>query len=274
MIDIGANLTNRAFASDQAEVLRRAEAAGVTAIVVTGTSVEESQAALALAEGNVNLFATAGVHPHDAGTATPGWDRQIATLAEASKVVAIGETGLDFFRNYSPKEAQLAVFRRQVELAAEAEMPLFVHDRDSAGETGRMLRDYQGALAGCVIHCFTGTEHDLEGYLADGHHIGITGWICDERRGSELASLVRRIPRSRLMIETDAPYLLPRTMRPRPRSRRNEPAFLTWVAAQVAACRGEDVAEVAQYTAYNAARLFGLPSAVAQIGAASRRRSA
>ena len=259
MIDIGANLTNPAFANDRDEVLRRARAAGVDAIVVTGTSVDASQAALRLAEVEGALFATAGVHPHDASDVQPGWDADLARLARSDAVVAIGECGLDYYRDYSPREAQQAVFRRQIELAAATGKPLFVHDRESGGDTRAILAEYRGDLPDCVIHCFTGTAAELDGYLDDGYHIGITGWVCDERRGRELAEAVPRIPSDRLMIETDAPYLLPRSMSPRPRSRRNEPAFLKWVAEGVAACRGEDVAEIERATHANAARFFRLP---------------
>ena len=151
------------------------------------------------------------------------------------------------------------MFRRQVELAVRLKMPLFVHDRDSQGATRSILADYRDALTACVIHCFTGTAADLDGYVDDGYYIGITGWICDERRGRQLMELVRRIPGDRLMIETDAPYLLPRNLVPRPRSRRNEPAFLTWVAQRVAECRDEDLSSVEQQTRVNAMRFFGLP---------------
>lgn len=261
MIDIGANLTNPAFADDRDRVLERAAAAGVGAIIVTGTSIAGSQAARQLAEATPNLFATAGVHPHDAGTVAPNWHAELEELVRSSHVVAIGEAGLDYYRSYSAHDQQRAVFRRQVELAVETGKPLFVHDRESGGDTRAILAEHRGLLSGCVIHCFTGTAAELEGYLEDGFHIGITGWICDDRRGREMAELVPHIPADKLMIETDAPYLLPRTISPRPRSRRNEPAFLTWVARRVAECRGEQPIEIEQRTHANAARFFRLPSA-------------
>ena len=265
MIDIGANLTNAAFGDDCGDVLGRAQAADVAAIVVTGTSVQASRAALALAEPRPALFATAGVHPHDAADIRPGWADELACLARSPDVVAIGESGLDYYRDYSPRPEQRRVFRRQVELAVETGKPLFVHDRESGGDTRAILAEYRSDLSGCVIHCFTGTAEDLEGYLDDGWHIGITGWVCDERRGRDLAGLVPRIPDDRLMIETDAPYLLPRTMKPRPRSRRNEPAFLGWVARRVAECRGAESAEIERLTHANAARFFRLPEPFAAI---------
>ena len=266
MIDIGANLLDPAFDADRCQVLRRAAAAGVEAIVLTGTSVASSRAAADFASSREvgsedpipRLFATAGVHPHDAAAVEAGWDREIASLADHPEVVAIGETGLDYYRDFSPREEQRLVFRRQIELAVQLNMPLFVHDRDSEGDARRILTDYRDDLTGCVIHCFTGTRDDLEGYIDDGYHIGITGWICDERRGTRLMELARRIPGEKLMIETDAPYLLPRNIVPRPRSRRNEPAFLTWVAQQLARSRGEDAVSVQRQTHANAMRFFGL----------------
>lgn len=274
MIDIGANLLDSAFDADRQEALRRAGAAGVDAIVLTGTSVASSRAAADLARsphvggqepareayGPIpRLFATAGVHPHDAAAVEAGWDDEIASLADRTEVVAIGETGLDYYRNFSPRDEQRLVFRRQVELAVQLDMPLFVHDRDAEGDTRRILADYRDDLTACVIHCFTGNAADLEGYIDDGYHIGITGWICDERRGRQLMELAHQIPGGKLMIETDAPYLLPRNIVPRPRSRRNEPAFLTWVAQQLALCRGEDPVAVQRQTRLNAMRFFALP---------------
>ena len=274
MIDIGANVLNAAFDADRDEVLQRAFAAGVEVVVVTGTNVAASRAAAAFAKQHgmgspttmdavgrsvPRIFSTAGVHPHDAATVDDGWATELAAMAACPEVVAIGETGLDYFRNYSPRAEQREVFRRQIELAVEAGKPLFVHDRDSAGETRDILADYRGDLTACVIHCFTGTAGELEGYLEDGYHIGVTGWICDERRGRELMELAPHIPAERLMIETDAPYLLPRSMDPRPPTRRNEPAFLTWIARQVAACRREEVSRVERQTHTNAERFFRLP---------------
>lgn len=261
MIDIGANLTNSAFDGDRQDVLRRAGAAGVRALIITGTSVAASRQGLELARGAAGdspprLYATAGVHPHDAEAVADGWLEEIAELAADPLVVAIGETGLDHHRNYSTPAAQRRVFERQLALAATVGKPVFVHDRDSRGETARCLAAADPVA--CVVHCFTGTAADLDRYLADGHHIGVTGWICDERRGQDLCRLVAAVPRERLLIETDAPFLLPRTMTGKPRSRRNEPAFLPWVARRVAECRGEPATAVAAYTAENAERFFGL----------------
>src|SRR5699024_867619 len=154
-------------------------------------------------------------------------------LAAHPEVVAIGETGLDFFRDFSPRPQQEAAFRAQLELAAELDMPVFLHQREAHARFLPILRDHLSALPAAVVHCFTGTDTELDAYLDAGCHIGITGWICDERRGHHLRDLVARVPAGRLMIETDAPYLLPRDLRPKPRSRRNDPMHLAHVAATV-----------------------------------------
>ena len=260
MIDIGANLTHRSFEADRDEVLSRARSAGVKGIVVTGTSVAESREALRLAATNADVWSTAGVHPHEAKSVSAGWIDDIAALASKPKVVAIGEAGLDFNRNFSPPADQRDVFAAQVELAGRLDMPLFVHDRDSEGETARLLAEHRAKPDRVVIHCFTGSAEDLDTWLDAGYYIGITGWICDPRRGGELRTLAPRIPSDRLLIETDAPYLMPRTMRSKPRSRRNEPAFLIEVANALAELRGTAAAELAETTAENARRAFRLPA--------------
>ena len=274
MIDIGANLLNPVFDADRQEVLqtRRSGRSRWHRSHRYQRRVKPGAAEFASRRGAVGEFGGAVVGRPDSAPLRnrrrpsprrsrrrAGWDDAIAGLADRAEVVAIGETGLDYHRNFSPPEKQRAVFRRQVELAVHLDMPLFVHDRDTEGDTRAILADYRDDLTGCVIHCFTGTAADLEGYLDDGYYIGITGWICDERRGRQLMELVRRIPGDRLMIETDAPYLLPRNIVPRPRSRRNEPAFLTWVAQTVARCRDEDAVSVQRQTRTNAMRFFGVP---------------
>jgi len=264
IVDIGANLTHPSFAGDLPAVLARARHAGVAAIVVTGTSVDGSRAAQALAgqhrEGDrhVKLYATAGVHPHDAGRFDAGTIPALRALFAHPEVIAVGECGLDFNRNYSPHPAQEECFMEQIELACELGKPLFLHSRDAHPRFADILRGYRGRLPGAVAHCFTGEAAELRAYLDLGLHVGITGWICDERRGRHLHALVREVPSDRLMIETDAPYLTPRSMRPQPKSRRNEPAFLPHVLATVAEALGRPVVDVARTTTDNARRLFGL----------------
>jgi TatD DNase family protein len=265
IVDIGANLTNKAFRSDLDGVLERASAAGVRPIVVTGTSVDASQAAVELARTRPGLlYATAGIHPHHARTFGPLAHAALRELAARAEVVALGECGLDYNRNYSPAADQLVCFEAQLELAAELGLPLFLHERDAHEPFARLIERWRPRLSRAVVHCFTGTAAELERYLELDLHIGITGWICDERRGQELKQLVGRIPAERLMIETDAPYLLPRDLSPKPSNGCNEPAFLRHVLSAVAGCRNEPVEAVARATTATATAFFELEPGSAQ----------
>ena len=257
LADIGANLTHPAFRDDLGEVLMRARHAGVTTIVVTGTTVEESRRAAELAQQH-GLFATAGVHPHHARECGSETLAALRSLAALPRVVALGECGLDFNRNYSPHPDQEKWFVAQLELACELAMPLFLHSRDAHPRFADILRAHRGRLPGAVAHCFTGNRAELRAYLDLDLYVGITGWICDERRGAHLLELLREIPRERLLVETDAPYLTPRDLRPQPRARRNEPAFLPHIVRRVAQALGRPADEVAADTARNARVLFAL----------------
>ena len=262
MIDVGANLTHESFRDDLPGVLERAGQAGVSTIVVTGTSIAGSMAAQALAAGHPQLYCTAGVHPHDAARCDASTIPALRALLALPKVQAVGECGLDFNRNYSPHPSQERWFVAQVELACELGKPLFLHSRDAhprfADILGNHRRSHPNGLPPAVAHCFTGERDELRAYLDLDLYIGITGWICDERRGTHLLPLVREIPADRLMLETDAPYLTPRTLRPQPKSRRNEPAYLTHVLATVAGALGRPIEEVARTTSENARRFFRL----------------
>lgn len=261
MIDIGANLANETFARDLNDVLDRAREAGVEHIVVTATDLATSLRARDLcARYPDRLSATAGVHPHAAKDASSSDLTAIQTLLLDREVRAIGETGLDFNRDFSPRDVQERVFEQQLEIAAETKKPVFIHERDTGPRVAEILGPRRDQLGNVVIHCFTARRAMLERFLEMGCHIGITGWVCDERRGTELQTLVPLIPQERLLIETDAPYLMPRNMEPRPKGRaRNEPAFLVWVARKIAELRGETVAEVARYTEQNARSFFDIP---------------
>jgi TatD DNase family protein len=260
LIDIGANLAHDSFDQDRVEVLERARAAGVDTLVVTGSSRDSSRRAADLAAAYPGrLFATAGVHPHHAREYDDGADGWIRELATRPGVVAIGECGLDFFRNFSPPAAQEHAFRRQLSLGVELGMPLFLHQRDAHDRFCAILDEHAGELPPAVAHCFTEGPDALGDYLERGLYIGVTGWICDERRGAALAEAVSHVPLDRLMIETDAPYLLPRDLDPKPRSRRNEPMHLPHIAAAVARHRGVSVNELAARTTVNARRFFRLP---------------
>ena len=259
MIDIGANLAHDSFDADRDAVLQRAWDAGLEAIIVTGSSAASNEQVLQLARAHPGrLYCTAGLHPHHAGD----WDEtlaaRIAELAREPQVLALGECGLDYCRNYSPHEAQRRAFIAQLGLAVQADKPVFLHQREAHADFHAILRDYRRALPGCVVHCFTDNAEALDAYIALDCYIGITGWICDERRGLGLRELVKRIPAERLLIETDAPYLLPRNLKPAPKHRRNEPAYLPWVLRAIAEARGDDAAQLAAQTSANTRRLFGI----------------
>jgi TatD DNase family protein len=258
LIDVGSNLTHDSFAADRDAVMARALQAGVRRQVVTGADLASSRQAAALAAAHPSrLWSTAGVHPHHAQSFAGAQRSELIDLLKLNCVVAVGECGLDYFRNLSPPPAQRAAFIAQLEIAAQIGKPVFLHQRDAHGDFAAILQDFAGALRG-VAHCFTGGAVELEAYLSLGLYIGITGWACDERRGLELRGIVPRIPADRLVIETDAPYLLPRDMQPLPKSRRNEPAFLPHIAATVARLRGETLDAVAAATTRNAVALFAL----------------
>lgn len=259
LIDIGINLAHDSYDADRDLVLARAEAAGVAQLIITGSSLQSSAQAATLARTQPQrLFATAGVHPHHAAELTAASVTELAQLARASQVVAVGECGLDYFRNYSPPAAQQQAFHRQLELARRLDKPVFLHQRDAHEDFLAILREHGQTWRG-VAHCFTGTAEQLERYLTLGLAIGITGWINDERRGTHLIALMPHIPGERLLLETDGPYLLPRDLRPRPASRRNEPAYLPLIAAAVARARRETLAQVAASSSAAARALFGLP---------------
>jgi TatD DNase family protein len=259
LIDIGVNLAHKSFNSDRAAVIARAQAAGVEQMIVTAADAASTRAAVALAEAHPQrLHATAGVHPHHAADWSAHLAADLEAFAQRPEVVAIGECGLDYYRNLAPPEAQREAFRRQLELAAAAGKPVFLHQRDAHADFVAILRDYRSALTGAVAHCFTGTAAELECYLEMQLYIGITGWICDDRRGAHLLPLMASIPAQRLLLETDAPYLLARDLEPAPAARRNEPAYLPHIAAAVARARGETLETLAHDTSANARRLFGL----------------
>lgn len=261
LIDIGCNLTHDSFDKDRALVLEHARKAGVVQLIVTGASDEGSRAALKLAQDHPGqLFATAGVHPHHAIDYTDETDVLLRELITHREVVAVGETGLDYFRDFSPRDVQRAVFQRQLQIAIDSGLPLFLHMREAHDDFFAILREARGQLSDVVVHCFTGNREELHDYLDMNCHIGITGWICDERRGTHMKDFLKDIPAERLLIETDAPYLKPRNLRPKIKSHRNEPRTLPWILGTLAAVRGEHPEELAKCTTDNARRFFHIPA--------------
>ncbi len=261
LIDIGANLTHDSFDHDRDAVIDAAREAGVARMVVTGADVAGSTAAARLAAERPRvLYATAGVHPHYSKSFDEHTIPALRALCAQDSVVAVGECGLDHFRNFSTPAQQDAAFEAQLELAVETRLPVFLHQRDAHDRFVEILSQYRPRLTRAVAHCFTGTDEELADCLDLDLYVGITGWICDERRGLHLREVVTQVPPDRLMIETDAPYLLPRDLKPKPKSRRNEPKNLRHVLDTVAACLDRPVDEIARLTTANAVQFFDLPS--------------
>ena len=260
LIDIGINLAHDSFNADREEVIARAMVAGVVQMMVTGSSGESTRQAIELARTHPGvLFATAGVHPHYAKELTDELLVELRQLAPLPQVVAVGECGLDYFRDLSPRAVQQKAFHRQLELAALVGKPVFLHQRDAHDDFVSILREHRSSLVGGVAHCFTGNHHELAAYQDMDLFIGITGWICDERRGAHLVPLMKEIAADRLLIETDGPYLLPRDLPSKPESRRNEPAHLPHIAATIARARGESLEQFAAASTAAARHLFALP---------------
>jgi TatD DNase family protein len=282
MIDIGLNLTNPQFRHDIAGVLQQALHVGVEAMIVTGTSVQSSQDAYKLAQEYPDcLFATAGIHPHDASTFDAQSIQQLTDLLNQEKVVAVGECGLDFNRNFSTPAQQRHCFEELLKLAVKLNMPVFLHQRDALDEFLELVQIYRSDLAGAVSHCFTGDKEELKRCLDYDMYIGITGWICDERRGQDLQEAVKYIPKNRLMIETDAPYLFPRDLnlpqepsvtsaagtsasgslkikKKKNSRRRNEPQYLPHILKTLAGYTAMDEAVLRDITVENTRRFFNL----------------
>lgn len=257
LIDSHAHVDGPEFDGDRAEVLARARAAGVRRIVVIGAVGEPDSAerAVALAERDPDVWATIATHPHDAGKMTPAWWEVHERLADHPRVVAIGETGLDFYYDHSDRGAQAEAFRRFVALARRVDKPVVCHIRDAHAEARAILEETAAAELGVVIHCFTGTPDDAAAYVAMGCHVSFSGIVTYKNAGP-IREAVARVPLERILIETDCPYLSPVPMR----GKRNEPAFVTHTAAVVAQARGVPLDELAAATVANTTRIFRLPA--------------
>lgn len=257
LIDIGVNLTNKRLCSQLDKVLIQASNVGVDRIIVTGTSLESSQQAINLCQDYPNqLYCTSGVHPHDA----TAWDNDSTNTLEAllkhDCVKAVGETGLDFNRNFSPPEKQIEVFQHHLDIASRSQKPVFLHQRDAFDTFYALLKEFRPRLKNAVVHCFTDNKEALYAFLDLDCHIGITGWVCDERRGLELQSLVKDIPSNRLMLETDSPYLLPRDLPNKPSDKTNLPQYLPHILHTVAKHQGKAVEQLAQEVLISTERFF------------------
>lgn len=251
--DIGINLTNERLPVDQ--VVRNALDADVRSMAITGTNVAESTDALALCKRYpANLYSTAGVHPHYAKDVDADFINQLRDIASHPEVIAIGECGLDFNRNFSPPEQQLAVFEQQLLLACELGKPVFLHERDAFDEQIQLLKKYRSKLPGGVAHCFTGNLQQMQAYLELDLFIGVTGWLCDPKRGLALREAVAELPLSHVLLETDGPYLMPKTLKSK--NRYNEPANLPHIAETLAELMAIDLSTLQRQAWLNSCALF------------------
>ncbi|MBV13009.1 MAG: hydrolase TatD [Flavobacteriaceae bacterium] len=256
LFDIGANLTHESFSSDLSTIINESISNNIEKISVTGCNVEDSLKALSIAEMYPNnLISTCGIHPHYADSFNDSSEIEIKEIASNSLVKAIGETGLDFNRNYSKKENQINSFIEHIKIANELNLPMFLHQRDSHKEFMTCLKDIYPET-NCVVHCFTGSEEELDAYLSLDFYIGITGWICDEKRGSHLKEFISKIPLDKLLIETDSPYLLPKNIKIK--GRRNKPLFLKEVFSKISSMRNEPVNDLSKAIYQNSLKFFNL----------------
>ncbi|MFK7060616.1 TatD family hydrolase [Flavobacterium oreochromis] len=262
-IDIGINLTNRQFEDEIDEIVQNAHDVDVEQIILTGTSVKNSiESDKIAADYPHTLYSTAGIHPHEAKSMNEQSIPTLRKLLQKKHVVSVGECGLDFDRDFSPRPVQEKCFRAQLELAIEVKKPLFLHERKAFDRFTAICKEYQSKLPLGVVHCFTGTLQQAKYYLDNGFYLGFTGAISDVNRFAHLKEVIQYIPLDRMMIETDAPFMLPKNV---PRSqltrfneRRNEPAFLPFVAQTIAQFKKVSLHEVAESTTDVARDFFGI----------------
>ena len=257
LFDSHAHIDDKCYAPDFEEMLERARENEVQRIMVVGINLETTQKAIRLAAQYPNLYASVGLHPHDASSATPTLLDSFKTLANThDSIRAWGETGLDFNRMFSPQDIQETVFEQQLECADELDLPLIFHERDSKGRFYEILTAYEPKIRRGVVHCFSGTKEEMFKYLDLGYHIGITGILTIQQRGAYLREIAPLIPGDRLLIETDAPYLTPKPQRNK--FRRNEPAFVRSVMLTLAQVRDTDIHTLSEQIWHNTCDLYGI----------------
>ena len=257
LIDIGLNLMHSSFRKDREEIIEEAKKAGVKQFIITGTNLNSSQIAAEYAsQYSETLFSTSGVHPHNAKQCNGHTIFEIEKIAKNSSVVAIGECGLDYNRNFSPQDLQKKWFEAQVQLAEKTQMPLFLHEREAHEDLYNILKKYDSVVEKSVVHCFTGTKQEAQNYIDLGCYIGVTGWICDMKRGRDLQEAVSVIPPEKLMIETDAPFLIPKNFDVKPKKNRNEPKYLPHILKTIAMCMGIDEEDLSKQVNKNTKKFF------------------
>jgi TatD DNase family protein len=255
LIDTHCHLTFEGLSEDVAAVIERSKAAGVVGWIIVGTDPEHNRKAIELAEKFENMYAAVGIHPHDARTVTPDTLKELRALAHNNKVVAIGETGLDYHYNFSSHEEQKSVFAEHLKMAAEMNLPVIVHCREAFDETMEILEQHSGDVKKVVFHCFTGSAEQVKIVLDKDFYISFTGVVTFKnaegtRRAAEVVSL------DRLMVETDCPYMSPEPMR---KQKINEPALMIHTAKRLAELKGMDLADFAEAVTATSKAFFGLP---------------
>ena len=256
LFDIGANLTHESFNKDLNSVIEKSLTNGIKNICVTGCDLEDSRKAIEIAKlFPKNLITTCGIHPHYADSFDENSSSEIISICKNSLVTAIGETGLDFNRNFSKKEKQIQSFLNHIEIANSLNLPMFLHQRDAHQDFMDCINTEKPEVK-CIVHCFTGQKNELEEYLIKDFYIGLTGWICDPKRGAHLEELIPIIPLDKLLIETDSPYLLPKNLKVK--GRRNEPSFLNEILKKIVEVRKETETEIKEALMKNSLCFFNL----------------
>jgi TatD DNase family protein len=257
LFDIACNFSSDRFEKDLNEVIKRAQANNVTKFLLVSASLKDAEKVNKIYQNNKDsCFLTIGAHPHHANEFNSSSPLEMKQLIKEYKPHSVGETGLDFFRNISSYEEQLFAFEEQIQIAIETNLPLFLHQRDAHDDFLKVISKYKNYISKAVVHCFTGTQEELDDYLELGFHIGLTGWICDERRNIDLRKSLKNIPLDKLMIETDCPYLIPRNLSDKPKNNRNEPAYLPHIANEIALLINLDKDKLIDITYKNSISFF------------------
>ena len=255
--DIACNFTSERFNKDLDDVIKRAIANKITKFGLICSRMSDLNKLLKIyKQYSKSMFYTIGVHPHHANEINDDYLKKLKNVITTNNPHAIGETGLDFFRNLSTYEQQIYVFEEQIKIAIDTNKPLFLHQRDSHDDFIKILRKYSSDISKAVVHCFTGTQGQLDDYLELDCYIGITGWICDEKRNVELRKAIKKIPLEKLMIETDCPYLIPKNLVEKPKNNRNEPTNLNHIINEIAVLMEIDVDILRKQTFENTINYF------------------
>ena len=257
LFDIACNFSSDRFDKDLDLVIERAQISGVNKFLLVSASLTDFNKIYKIYNNNsANSFYSIGVHPHHANEININENKKMKDMISKYSPSCIGETGLDFFRNLSTYEEQIYAFEEQIKLAIEFNKPLYLHQRDSHEDFIKIINKYKNSLPKCVVHCFTGTQSELDDYLDLDFYIGLTGWICDERRNVELRQSIKNIPLNKLMIETDCPYLIPRNLENKPKNNRNEPSFLPHIAEEISSLMDIELNKFTEATYSNSIDFF------------------